>query len=63
MRKEKISLKKYAPPIIGIEEAKLEAGIGASSITVNPGTEQGVIAIDEWADGGNEESTLGDSRW
>lgn len=63
MRKERISLKMYVPPIISIEEAKLEGGITIGSVNINPGTEQGVIVIDEWADGGNEESTLGDSRW
>jgi hypothetical protein len=63
MRKERVLLETYVPPMISIEEVKLEGGIASGSIDVHPGTEQGVIVIDEWTDGGNEGSTLGDSRW
>lgn len=56
-------LKEYIPPIISIEEVHLESGISNGSVEITPGNEQGIILIDEWIEGGQEQSTEGDSRW
>ena len=63
MKKERMFLETYVPPIISVEEVKLEGGIASGSTRIEPGNEAGVIVIDGWEDGGNEGSALGDSRW